>query len=146
MLYAGLALGGLFIAPLVDNFGKKVPLLISLCFLMFIYIGIIFAKDYSQVQWYILAYGVDLAVIIVSGILLLLGAMPIENWPGTILAILISVACVGAYITIYFYFMSNMWKPLMFVGIGVTVIVIFCVLLMMESLRFLYDKERYDEL
>jgi len=93
-----------------------------------------------------LVYGVDLAVIIVTGILLLLQSIPVERWPITVLAILISIACVGGYITIYFDFISNTWRPLFYLGFSFLSIFIICIFFMTESLRFLYDKEKYEEL
>jgi len=43
MIYIGLAIGGLFIAPMTDVWGKKWMLLTALFVLLFIFVAILYA-------------------------------------------------------------------------------------------------------
>jgi MFS family permease len=72
LIFTGLVIGGLFLAPLTDKFGMKRPLAIAVSLMILLYTLIIIADSYTKLHYYMLVYGILLAVIIVSGILLML--------------------------------------------------------------------------
>ena len=76
VILAGLALGGLILAPLTDSYGKKNFFVASLIAILVVYVLILLATDYSHIHFYLLFYGMALAVSMISGILWVLQLMP----------------------------------------------------------------------
>lgn len=146
LVFAGIAVGAIFIAPLTDSWGKKNILIIALLTLMILFVMIMMASTYERVYYYMLFYGICLAVIVVAGLLFMMHMIPKNKWPLVLLITLISVATVSLYITIYFYFLSQNWRPLIQVSVVALLVLVIFVWFVSETLRFLYDEERYDEL
>lgn len=91
LIFTGLVIGGLFLAPLTDKFGKKKPLAIALVLMILLYTLIILADSYTKLHYYMLVYGILLAVIIVAGLLLMLQLTVRERWPILILFTLCAI-------------------------------------------------------
>ena len=147
LTFLGITLGALFIAPLADMFGRKTIFLIAMLGIIIIYIFIAFTDDYSRLQYDMLIYGTCLGAMFVSGILLI-----VENTSrsamGAIVGVTLSViACVPVVVELYFIFVSKNWRYAIVFAIFVSAFTwIFIMFFVTESLRYLYDNEKYETL
>lgn len=147
LTFLGFTLGCLFIAPLADVFGRKLIFLIVMLGIIILYILIAFAEDYTRIQYYMLAYGICLGPMLITGLLLI-----VENASRSAMAAVIGItlsviACVPVVFELYFIFISKHWRYFLVFGIfAMSFTWIFITFFVTESLRYLYDKEKYEEL
>jgi MFS family permease len=148
MVFVGIALGGLFVAPLGDKYGRKRLLLIGLSSLIVTYVGILTLVDnFNKLHYCMLIYGVILAVNLVNVILLMMQNMEKANWPATLLVTLCFLSAISLGIALFFLFLTQSWRFLFLFVLLILCLVSFYVFLSIsESLRHLYDTDQYEEL
>ena len=140
LTFAGIAIGALLLAPLTDPYGKKYFFIASLISILIIYSLVTLASDDSLLHTYMLAYGMALAVCIISGILWVLQLMPKRDWPFTLTIFLIAEACMCFVVAAYFNYLRRSWKTMIEVACIILFILVAFLAFLPESLRHLYDK------
>lgn len=144
ILFVGMAIGGIFMSPMVDMFGRKYMFICSLIGLFVLYSLILYSRDYHDTQYSLFFYGILLVLSMVSGILLVVEMIPKSKMPLAVTIILISEALVTIYVCAYFKYFSYGWKDMIGASalalIGLT---LFLWLFIPESLRYQYDREEF---
>jgi MFS family permease len=147
ILFTGIAIGGVFIAPICDKIGRKLVFLTSLTGLFVLYSLLLYSRDYHDTQYSLFFYGVLLAQAMVSGMLLIVEMIPKSKMPLAVTIVLTAEALVTVYICAYFKYFSYGWRYMMEASaimlIGLT---LFIWIFVPESLRYHYDREEFEVL
>jgi MFS family permease len=115
LLFGGLALGGLVMAPIADRWSKKYLLVFGLSTILLVYILVCAASGTAQYRLllgYVFIYGFALSIVIIAGLLLILQVLPRSSWALVVLYFLAASACVSFYVTAYFRYFTKTWRPL----------------------------------
>lgn len=145
LLFGGLAAGALSVAFVIDNFRKKVIFVISLVTILVDYILILVTNDWTMLMVYVFLYGFALSVCIISGILLMSQLIPHSTQAVALLCFVITSACMSFYVCFYFRLFKS-WRPLFEIAIIFLLIGLMFIYFIPESLRHLYDQQKYEEL
>jgi MFS family permease len=89
LMFVGIALGGLLLAPMSDKYGRKPMFVGGLISILCIYLLILCAKTQRELQYDVFFYGIAFGVTFVSGFLLMLQMIPKSYWPVSILFLFI---------------------------------------------------------
>lgn len=147
VMFVGFTLGGLFVAPISDSFGRKKTLLVSLTGICVLHWMLLYQKDYHDLQYSIFFYGILLISAVVSGVLMMTQMVSRANQAFIITQILVAFALASVFVTAYFRYTNYGWRFLIeCTTIALMSMTVTVWILTPESPKFLYDKEEYSEL
>lgn len=147
IMFTGMSIGGIFIAPFCDKFGRKYMFLCSLIGLFVLYSLVLYSRDYHDTQYSLFFYGILVVLAMVSGILLVVEMIPKSKMPIAVTIILIAEALVTIYVCAYFKYFSYGWRKMVEASaIALIGLTLFVWLFIPESLRYSFDREEYEEL